>query len=80
VLATVLRQVGWIVVRGVTAGVFASLQASAAVEAFLFGITPRDPWTLVMTASVLTLTGFAAAGLPARRASRVDPALTLRNE
>ena len=80
VLATVLRQVGWIVVPGVAAGVFASLQASVAVEAFLFGITPRDPWTLVMTAAVLTVTGFAAAGLPARRAARVDPALALRNE
>jgi len=80
VLAAVLRQVGWIVVPGVAAGVFASLQASAAVEAFLFGITPRDPWTLVVTAGVLTVTGFAAAALPARRAARVDPALTLRNE
>jgi ABC-type antimicrobial peptide transport system permease subunit len=80
VLATVLRQVGWIVVPGVAAGVFASLQASSAVEKFLFGITPRDPWTLAMTALVLTATGFAAAWLPARRASRIDPALTLRNE
>ena len=80
VIATVLRQVGWIVVPGVAAGTFASLQASATVEAFLFGITPRDPWTLVMTAGVLVVTGFAAAALPARRAARVDPALTLRNE
>jgi putative ABC transport system permease protein len=54
--------------------------ASAAVETFLFGVTARDPWTLVTAALVLTVIAFVAGYVPARRAARVNPALALRAE
>jgi ABC-type antimicrobial peptide transport system permease subunit len=80
VLGGILRQVALIVVPGVGVGLGAGLLASETVEALLFGITPRDPWTLVGTAVALALVAFAAAFMPARRATLVDPAATLRTE
>jgi len=48
------------------------------VKPLLFGFAPTDPWT-IGTASIL-LVGIAvlAGGLPARAASRLDPATVLR--
>lgn len=89
VLVGVLRQVALIVVPGVCAGILGGMLAfrwrvtgggSATVENLLFGITSRDPWTLAVTALVLALVGVTAAYMPARRATRVDPALSLRAE
>jgi len=44
------------------------------------GLEPRDPATLVGATAVLATVGALAAWLPARRASRIDPAAVLRNE
>jgi len=79
-LRAVLWQVAKIVIPGIGVGLGAGLLASAAVEAFLFGITPRDPWTLAVTAVVLAVVAFAAASIPARRAARVNPVSALRTE
>jgi ABC-type antimicrobial peptide transport system permease subunit len=46
----------------------------------LFGLTPTDPAAFVVAASVLGLTTLLAGWLPARRASRVDPLIALRQE
>ncbi|HEX5107172.1 MAG TPA: ABC transporter permease [Vicinamibacterales bacterium] len=79
-LGAVLRQVAMIVIPGIAAGLAISLPASAAVEAFLFGIAPRDPWTFAATSLALALVAFAAAVIPARRAARVNPVMALRAE
>jgi putative ABC transport system permease protein len=46
----------------------------------VFGITPRDPATLALTALTLAAAALLACWLPARRASRLDPAHTLRTD
>jgi ABC-type lipoprotein release transport system permease subunit len=46
----------------------------------LFGVTPSDPVTYAIVATVLAGVAVAATILPARRATRVDPALALRSE
>jgi predicted permease len=52
----------------------------ASVGAFLFETTPGDPGVLAVAVSVLIAVGLLATAVPAMRASRVDPAIALRNE
>ena len=58
----------------------AALAGARAAESVLFGIRPDDPFTFATTAALLAVIGGAAAFLPARRASRLDPSQVLRNE
>jgi predicted permease len=63
---------------GVLAGIIAALAATRLLASLLFGITARDPLTLIGAAALLTLTTLMASYLPARRAARVDPVVVLR--
>jgi putative ABC transport system permease protein len=80
VLADVLRQAATIAMIGLGLGLVGAWFASQLVADFLFGLTARDPFTLAVTALALAITAMLAGYLPARRASRVDPAVTLRAE
>jgi putative ABC transport system permease protein len=53
--------------------------ASTFVATLLYGLEPRDPVTLVGSTAVLAAVGVLAGWLPARRASRIDPAQVLRD-
>jgi len=46
----------------------------------LFGLTPRDASTMFLAAGVLSAVALLAGYIPARRATRVDPMSTLRQE
>jgi putative ABC transport system permease protein len=76
----VLTRVALLVGLGVAVGAGLSLWAARFVEAtgLLFGLPPRDPMTLVTAALLLGAIGALAGYLPARRASRIDPARVLR--
>jgi ABC-type antimicrobial peptide transport system permease subunit len=65
---------------GVGIGVAGSLWVSRYVAPLLYGLAPHDPITLAGSALVLLVVGVLAAWLPARRASRIDPAAVLRSE
>jgi predicted permease len=80
VLTAVLRQTATIAVSGLAAGLIAASLASQYVEAFLFELTPRDPITLFVASAVLAISALLAGYIPARRASRIDPAAALRSE
>jgi predicted permease len=80
VLAGVLRQAGTIAIAGLGLGLVGAWFASQLVADFLFGLTPRDPYTLAVAAFALAMTALVAGYVPARRASHVDPAVTLRAE
>jgi ABC-type lipoprotein release transport system permease subunit len=47
---------------------------------FLYGIEPGDPLTLALTIAVLAMVAALACVAPARRATRIDPRVTLRAE
>jgi ABC-type antimicrobial peptide transport system permease subunit len=76
----VLRRVAILVGVGVAAGAVLAVWAGQFVAAtgLLFGLEPRDPATLASSAVVLATIGAMAGYLPARRASRIDPARILR--
>jgi ABC-type antimicrobial peptide transport system permease subunit len=80
VVRMVLGEVGRIVIAGVMIGLIVSAGATRLVKAFLYGLTPNDPATLVGSALILLAVGICAAALPAWRAARVDPVDALRNE
>jgi putative ABC transport system permease protein len=50
------------------------------VSSFLYGLTARDPATMLLATAVLALVTVVASFLPARRASKVDPMVALRYE
>jgi putative ABC transport system permease protein len=80
VRAMVVKQGMVMALAGVLIGVAAALGLTRLMASLLYGVTPRDP--LAMTSVVLLLVGVALAAtyLPARRASRVDPVVSLRYE
>jgi ABC-type antimicrobial peptide transport system permease subunit len=79
VIGLVLRRVAILVALGVIGGAAISLWAGRFVATLLYGLQPRDPLTLVAAAGVLGAIGALAGWLPARRASRIDPAQVLRD-
>jgi hypothetical protein len=48
------------------------------VRSLLYGLDADDPATLLLASAVLLMAGLLAAGVPALRATRLDPAGTLR--
>lgn len=74
----VLAQGAMLAIVGVTIGLVVSTFAVRVVQSQLFGVSARDPWTFTASAVLLVIVSFLASWLPARRASRIDPILTLR--
>jgi putative ABC transport system permease protein len=77
IIRLVMREGGMITVTGVVVGLLSGVLAARSLSAVLFGVPPSDPWSMLAAAAVLGLTAMAACYLPARRASRIDPARTL---
>jgi predicted permease len=69
-----------LVAFGMAVGLPAAWVASRWIQSMLFGVTSADPATMAAAAIVLITAALAAAYLPARRASRVDPLTALRHE
>jgi predicted permease len=80
VVRGVLSRALWIVGLGTTAGVAMALGAGHLARSFLFGVGPNDPVTLVSAPLLLAVVALIASYIPARRAARVDPMVSLRAE
>jgi putative ABC transport system permease protein len=65
---------------GLVVGMVCALGLTRLLESQLFGISPRDPVTYIVTPLVLVAVAALAAFAPAHRATRVDPATVLRCE
>ena len=65
---------------GLTAGIAASLAITRLLSGMLFGVTPLDPLTYAAVSLVVMTAAGAAAYVPARRATKVDPMEALRYE
>jgi predicted permease len=76
----VLRQVAWMAALGGGLGLAAAMVLGRAARSLLFELSPSDPFVLLLAVLALGAVVVAAAYLPARRASRVDPVVALRSE
>jgi putative ABC transport system permease protein len=63
---------------GIAIGIAGALATSRSLGALLFGVSATDPATFAIAAVALAVAGLAAAYIPARRASRIDPVVLLR--
>jgi predicted permease len=80
VMGLVLRDIAVLVVPGALAGVLAALATTRVAASMLFGVTATDPLTLATATGLLMTAALAAGYLPARRAAKVDPVNSLRQE
>jgi len=67
-------------VAGVVLGIALSYASTRVLAAFLYGVTPTDVVSFAIASSSLLAFALIASYLPARRASRIDPAVALRAE
>jgi ABC-type antimicrobial peptide transport system permease subunit len=76
----VIREAGILVVAGLVIGIALGLGAARAAQSLLFGLQATDPITIAAAVLLLSVIGFVASFLPARRASKLDPAVVLRTD
>jgi len=74
----ILGEGGVLLAIGLGLGVPGALFAARVIQGLLFGVAPYDPATFGTVALVMAAIGLAASWIPALRASRVDPVITLR--
>jgi predicted permease len=80
IVRLVLQDGSRLVFFGLAAGLLATLACSRVLGSFLFGVSARDPLTLVSLAPILGCVALIACTVPAWRAARVDPTVALRSE
>jgi len=78
--SSILRRLLWPLASGLAAGLALSALAGLALRGYLLGISPLDPIAYAAALAILTFAALAAAFVPMRRALRLDPAITLRQE
>jgi len=79
ILGLVLRQGLLLSGMGVVIGLAGAAAASQTIAAMLFAVSPLDPVTYLAVVALLAVVASIACGIPAWRAARVDPAMTLRS-
>ena len=80
VLAMIVRRGVALAGLGAALGLLASLALSRLMTSLLFGVSATDPYSFAGVAVFLLAVAALASYIPARRASRVDPAEALRYE
>jgi len=80
VISLILRQGMTVGLAGIGIGLVAAYAFSRVLASLVFGIQVRDPLTFAAAAAVPAIAALLACYVPARRASRVDPIVALREE
>jgi putative ABC transport system permease protein len=80
VVKLVLREAMGLIAGGLILGVGGSVALRTVVAGQLYGVKPLDPMVMSGVIATLAAVGLAACILPARRATRVDPVIVLREQ
>jgi predicted permease len=70
----------WAVGGGLAVGLPLSVAAGFLLRSYLFGLSPLDPLAYGAVSALMALAAIVATAVPARRALRVDPSVTLKSE
>jgi len=76
----ILAEGGTLIVVGLVVGGALAGVAANVIRGLLYGVAPHDPTTFAGVALLMLVIGVAACWIPAARAARIDPAVTLRAE
>lgn len=79
-LALILKDGMTPVIGGLAAGLIGSALLGQVIVSQLYGVVPRDPWTMSAVAAVVMMVALLACLVPAMRAARIDPLTALRFE
>jgi predicted permease len=74
----ILSEGGVLLAVGLLLGIAGAYVAAGAIRGLLFGVGPHDPTTFVGVVVIVAAIGIGACWIPARRAARVDPAVSTR--
>ena len=74
----ILSEGGVLLAFGLAIGVTAAFFAARIIRGLLFDVAPYDPATFASVAVLMAMIGLIACWIPAARAARVDPAVTMR--
>jgi predicted permease len=74
----ILGEGGLLLGLGLLAGLVGAYFAARVIRGLLFGVAPHDPMTFGAVTLLMATIGVAACWVPALRAARVDPAITMR--
>jgi predicted permease len=80
VIWTVVSETLLLVAAGLLVGIPVAFSLSRYLQSLLFGLTPADGWSILAVLVSIAFMAVAAAIIPARRATRIDPLTALRCE
>ncbi|MEP6729358.1 MAG: ABC transporter permease [bacterium] len=80
IVRLVLGDVFRMMALGIAIGGVGAFALSRLLNAFLFGLTPNDPRTMIAAVAVLSIAALAAGAIPARRAAIMEPVDALRED
>ena len=75
----ILKEGGVLLAIGLVLGVAVALLAARVIQGLLFGVAPNDPVTFIGVSVLMAAIGIGACWIPAQRAARIDPAITMRS-
>jgi len=75
----ILKEGGVLLMLGLVLGVAGAVLATRVIRGLLYGVAPDDPLTFASVTALMAVIGLVACWIPALRASRIDPVITMRS-